>query len=1142
MLGAESVMLIIPLLAIVASMHSALISSAVIATNNASDHLALLSFKSHIMADPLQALESWGNQSIPVCQWRGVTCGRRGQRRDRVMALDLKNLSLVGVLPSSVANLTFLRRLHLPSNHLRGSVPSMLGHLLYLKHLDLSDNSLEGALPPSLSHCISLENISLGYNSLQSVMPNVFGSLHNLKVLNLGHNKLSGTIPTEFSNLVNLEFLYMGHNELTGEIPTGIGSLVKLSYFSLSSNQLTGPIPNSIGNLSSLTFLSFHTNNLTGSILPLLTLSSLASLELSFNDLTGFIPSQIGNLTSLNFINFQNNRLTGGIPESMGNLNLLEILNLSNNTLTGTIPNSIGNLHLLSEIDLDNNSLEGPLPPLLFNLSNLVTFNVQVNYHLSGSLPLGMGNTLPNLQFFIIDYNQFHGPIPPSLCNASMLRWIGALDNLFTGTIPSCLGIRLQSLNKLNFARNQIQATQDEGWEFLVSLANCSHLQWLLLGHNILEGEIPNSIGNLSSLEYIYMEFNNITGKIPEEIANLVNLRGLFLDSNHLEGTIPNSLGKLKGLDSLFLNVNNLSGPIPLSIGNLTKLSRLHLDDNILNGSIPSSLSGCPLQRLDLSHNSLVGPIPRELFLVNTLSDYLYIQNNMLTGTLPIELGNLINLETLDFSSNQISGKVPASLGDCQVLQDLNASHNNLEGTIPISVEQMKGLLVIDLSYNNLSGNIPQFLANMRSLSTLNISFNNFNGEVPEDGIFSNTSSVALMGNDGLCGGNYHLKLPPCSSHTTKKLSLKIAIAISVGSTCLIVTLTMFIFFKWNKKAKAKANLQPTINNQCYIRIQYAELANATDGFSSENLIGAGSFGSVYKGRIRDDGQEVVVAVKVLNLMQRGASQSFIAECETLRCARHRNLVKILTVCSSIDFQGCDFKALVYEFLPNGNLDQWLHQDIMEGGEQKALGLMARLHIAIDVASSLDYLHQYKPVPILHCDLKPSNVLLDSDMVAHVGDFGLARFLHQETNESSGWAAMRGSIGYAAPEYGLGNEVSTHGDVYSYGIMLLEMFTGRRPTDSAFEETIGLREYVRRALPDRVDAIVDQQLLTETEYGGASTLKSNAIRDVKIACIASIFQVGICCSEETPVDRVLIGDALKELQVIRDRFVKHLGI
>lgn len=132
-------------------------------------------------------------------------------------------------------------------------------------------------------------------------------------------------------------------------------------------------------------------------------------------------------------------------------------------------------------------------------------------------------------------------------------------------------------------------------------------------------------------------------------------------------------------------------------------------------------------------------------------------------------------------------------------------------------------------------------------------------------------------------------------------------------------------------------------------------------------------------------------------------------------------------------------------------------------------------------------------------------------------------------------------MSFWSAEYGLGNEVSTHGDVYSYGILLLEMFTGKSPTDSEFGEAIGLRKYVQMALPDRVSTIMDQRLLIETEDNEARMSYSGSIRDLRISCITSILQVGICCSDETPTDRPPIGDALKELQAIRDKFHKHLS-
>lgn len=593
------------------------------------------------------------------------------------------------------------------------------------------------------------------------------------------------------------------------------------------------------------------------------------------------------------------------------------------------------------------------------------------------------------------------------------------MDNSFSGVVPDCLGA-LKNLWALSLDFNELEANVDAHWGFMDGLTNCTNLKVIGLAGNKLGGVLPGSIANLStSMETLGLWGNMIRGQIPQEIGNLVNLRIIWMNQNNFTGTIPASLGRLDKLGKLYLYSNRLSGQIPPTIGNLTLLSELLLEDNTLTGPIPSSLGSCPLETLALGNNRLTGPIPREVLLVSTLVDARF-QGNMLTGSLPSEVGHLINLQVLDVSGNRLTDEIPVSLGHCQVLEYCILKGNIFEGKIPDSMGQLRGLLGLDLSRNNLSGRIPDFLGTLKSLEQLDLSYNSFDGEVPESGIFLNTSAFSVEGNTALCGGIAELKLPPCSKHgsATGKRSHKVIITISLATGILSIGLLLALFVfchqrrKWRKAEHTLAN----INDQ-HVRVSYINLANATNGFSSENLVGVGSFGSVYKGTMMINDQEVVVAVKVLNLLQRGASQSFIAECETLRCARHRNLVKILTVCSSIESGGLDFKALVFDFLPNGNLDQCLH--IWEHGTHRGLDLAQRIDIAIDVASALEYLHHYRPTPIVHCDLKPSNILLDNDMVAHVGDFGLARFVHQDQTSlsdiSSGWATRRGTIGYAAP-------------------------------------------------------------------------------------------------------------------------------
>lgn len=199
--------------------------------------------------------------------------------------------------------------------------------------------------------------------------------------------------------------------------------------------------------------------------------------------------------------------------------------------------------------------------------------------------------------------------------------------------------------------------------------------------------------------------------------------------------------------------------------------------------------------------------------------------------------------------------------------------------------------------------------------------------------------------------------------------------------------------------------------------ISYSELFKSTNGFSEDNFIGSGSFGSVYKGILGSE--DAIVAVKVLNLQKKGASKSFLDECHALESIRHRNLLKIISTCSTVDQQGNEFKALVLKFMSNGSLEQWLHLGDGELNQTKSLKFVQRLNIAIDVACALEYLHHHCEKPIVHCDLKPSNVLLDDDMTAHVGDFGLASFVTKTSNRLSNTgnlsAALKGSIGYIAP-------------------------------------------------------------------------------------------------------------------------------
>ncbi|TVU21814.1 hypothetical protein EJB05_31480, partial [Eragrostis curvula] len=967
------------------------------------------------------------------------------------------------------------------------------------------------------------------------------GRHQRVVALSLPSTGLAGFLSPAVGNLSSLRFLNLSSNALTGDIPASIGRLHHLHTLDLSNNAFTSELP---ANLSSCT--------------------SLVIIRLTSNQLSGRIPYELGNkLTRLEKLVLWKNNLTGAIPESLGNLTSLRTVSLAYNQLDGTIPPTFGSILRLQVLDLSYNSLSGEAPRSLYNLTSLTILQIQGNM-LRGGIAADIGSRFPSMLFLFLDYNQFTGHIPASLSNLTNLQSLSLSGNRLSGYVPHTLG-GMQALQGLYLYHNMIKADDSKGWEFITSLSNCSQLQRLIIdGNPGLTGQLPSSIGNLSAtLQVITVGDSGISGSIPTAIGNLVGLEALNAANTSISGVIPNSISNLVNLAQLGLYNTDLSGPIPSSIGNLSKLFILDAHNANLEGPIPTSIGNMQsLTALDLSMNHLNGSIPREIFKLPLLSG-VNLSYNSLSGLLPSEVGNWRNINELYLSGNQLSGEIPDSIAKCTVLQQLWLDDNSFEGSIPQSLNTIKGLTALSLSknklsgaipdgigsihglqelylsHNNLSGCIPISLQNLTALSKLDLSFNNLQGEVPKEGLFRNLTYISIAGNSELCGGRSQLHLAPCRMGSMKKdrkrLSKSLIVVLETASALLFLTFAIasihFIYKKLRQK-QGSPFLEPIVQEQ-YERVSYQALENGTDGFSEANLLGKGSFGAVYKCTFQDDG--TIAAIKVFNLEQSGSTRSFVAECEALRRVRHRCLLKIITCCSSIDHQGQDFKALVFEFMPNGSLKGWLHPQSGMPTLSNTLSLAQRLDIAVDTMDALDYLHNHCQPPIIHCDVKPSNILLAEDFSARLGDFGISRILPEKASitlqNSNSTIGIRGSIGYVAPEYGEGSPISILGDIYSLGILLLEMFTGKSPTDDMFIDSLDLHKFSEDALPERIWEIADMTLWLHTDARGSST------RSRIENCLVSVITLGISCSNKQPKERTLIQDAAIEMRAIRDSYL-----
>ncbi|KAF3636163.1 putative LRR receptor-like serine/threonine-protein kinase-like [Capsicum annuum] len=817
--------------------------------------------------------------------------------------------------------------------------------------------------------------------------------------LALPNLKLQGTIAPSLANFSFLSVLNLGNNSLHGDIPYVLGHLPRLWVIDIQNNQLQGSIPTSLYQHQRVQVIS-----------------------LAFNKIGGEKWKGPWNVPKFSALNLRNNSLTGIIPPSVGNATKLTNFSLSGNRINGNIPKKIGNLSQLAILDLHDNQLTGNIPATLFNISSLLAVSLRINC-LFGHLLLDEGNIASNMMFLSISHNQISGPIPTNICQLTELKVLSISFNNKIGKIPRNIGC-LSKLEEFYVGDNPIKGI------IPTSMGNISTHQKLYCGNNCIVGQIPPELGELSNLRQLsFVQNYNLTGHIPEAIFNISSLEIIDFSSNNLSGRIPTTTGlHLPNLEGLFL------GQIPLFITNASKLETLGLENNFLKGTIPTNLGNFrELHALILNSNQLTNePREHELQFFNSLADsrmlrYLQVGSNPLNGVLPYSIGNLSStievvyladahisgfmpastgnisgLITLVFQNNNLMGNIPSEigilkrlqgvipsrLGELLHLQYLDLSSNSFSSQIPLSFSNLISLEYLDLSLNASSGTIPKSLEKLSYLNSINVSFKVLEGVIPSGGVFANSTLQSFLGNKGLCGMHI-LEVPPCpitksgQQSKSKKLVLKIVIPVVTSSFMIL-----FLVFIWIMKSKKIAESKDV-----------EKIQRATSNFDRSNLIGVGSSGSVYKGTLS---RGTVVAIKVLDLENKQVCKRFDTECEVMRNVRHRNLVPVITTCSSEYI-----RAFVLHYMSNGSVENWLYR------EDCHLNLLQRVIVMLDAAMAIEYVHHGYETSIVHCDLKPSNVLLDEDMVAHVGEFGISKIL--AVSKSMEHTKTLGTLGYIAP-------------------------------------------------------------------------------------------------------------------------------
>ncbi|KAJ1261879.1 hypothetical protein BS78_09G064000 [Paspalum vaginatum] len=1050
-----------------------------------SQQAALLHWKSTLgrNSPAPAALDSWRQGSSPCStNWTGITCGVVRDRRRRhahlgVTSISLSNTGLNGPLGElNFSALPFLSYVDLTNNSLRGEIPAAITSMRMLSYLDLRGNRLHGQIPAGIGNVRPLSVLGLSFNNLTGPIPASLGNLTALVVLVVNHNMITGPIPEELGNLASLEALDLGTNLIRGRVPASLGNLTRLGILHLYGNQLSGPIPSSFGNLVNLSELELGENNLTGEIpTSLANVTALTILHLPNNQLTGSIP-EIGMLINLSRLVLFNNQLSGPIPSSLGNLASLMLLDLGYNHLSGAIPVSFANITMLNVLYLNSNQLTGSIPQEIGLLVNLITLYLRTN-KLIGSIHPSLGN-ITRLNYLDLSENQLVGSIPYELGRLGDLQGISLSENNISNSIPESI-VNMTSLTHLLLFDNMLSGHLPR------ALANLTHLVELSLANNSLSGELPPDLCKGGSLQAFQADFNKFVGQFPSGLKTCISLTSLTLSSNQITGDIS-SFGPYPRLGYARLGKNNLHGHIPRTWQSSINLTVLDMSENMITGSLPPELSNLvKLEVLALHTNKLTGKIPPELSNISNLYS-LNLSRNQLSGEIPPDFSRMTNLQYLDISNNKLSGSIPHGLGSCVGLRSLMINHNSLSGDLPMSIGNLENLQIVldvsnnkltgmlpphigdlkmlefmNLSHNQFTGSIPSSFASMVSLSTLDVSYNDLEGPLPTGKLFDIAPIGWFLHNKGLCGNLSGL--PACPStptiehHSRRTRSLALAISIPL---CMVIFVAIFGVVIVVHKRKLPQQKIATDRVDVFSvwnfdgKLAFEDISRATENFSERYIIGSGGYGTVYKAQLQGGR---IVAVKRLHQIEEEMvdEKKFIGEVEVLTKIRHRSIVKMYGFCLHPKY-----KFLVYDFIERGNL-----HGILENEElAKELDWQKRARIVRDVAQGLSYLHHECNSPIIHRDIKSSNILLDSDFKAYISDFGTARILKPD---SSNWSELAGTYGYIAPELSYTSVVTSKCDVYSFGVIVLEIVMGRYPLELQSLASMGHQEIPIENLMDK---------------------------------------------------------------------------